>query len=103
MRSVWEVVHHWPIREVARVTNLWSVPCPRGIEARGRGSRCLIGHFVYSLLCFFRWMGDGNEACARGLGEIAKMLRMFVCVRVCVKVTCKNIVMCKNTSCHICL
>eukprot|EP00931_Biecheleriopsis_adriatica_P101515 TRINITY_DN76633_c0_g1_i1.p1 TRINITY_DN76633_c0_g1~~TRINITY_DN76633_c0_g1_i1.p1 ORF type:complete len:620 (-),score=83.86 TRINITY_DN76633_c0_g1_i1:58-1917(-) len=61
--QIWHVVHHGagtPIRQVSARTNLWSVPCPRGIERRGRGTRCLIGHFVYGIMCFFKWMGHGS-------------------------------------------
>lgn len=60
---VWSALHagHIPIRRVSQATNLWSVPCNRGIESRSASSRCLIGHFVYAVLCFFRWMGESQE------------------------------------------
>ena len=50
-----------PIRSLAGHTNLWSVPCPRGIQRRTRGTRCLIGHFVYGIMCFFKWMGEAGH------------------------------------------
>ena len=60
--EIWTVLHDGlPIRRVAAYTNLWSVPCPRGIQHRHRGTRCLIGHFVYGIMCFFKFMGEGRE------------------------------------------
>ena len=61
--QIWQAIHHanLPIRAVAAWTNLWSVPCPRGIQRRDRGTRCLIGHFVYGIMCFFKWMGEAGH------------------------------------------
>lgn len=61
--QIWNAIHqaNLPIRQVAAKTNLWSVPCPRGIERRGRGTRCLIGHYVYGIMCFFKWMGEPGQ------------------------------------------
>ena len=61
--QIWNAIHqaNLPIRQVAARTNLWSVPCPRGIERRGRGTRCLIGHYVYGIMCFFKWMGEPGQ------------------------------------------
>lgn len=66
VRRVWNAVHEeqLPIREVSDRCNLWSVPCPRGAQVHDRGTRCLAGHFAYAILCFFRWMGEGNEVYA---------------------------------------
>ena len=60
--QVWAALHGGlAVREVAAHTNLWSVPCPRGIQHRHRGTRCLIGHFVYSIMCFFKFMGESEQ------------------------------------------
>ena len=73
-----------PVRQVAAKTNLWSVPCPRGIERRDRGTRCLIGHFVYGIMCFFKWMGEvGQENFAlttlEGVMDLAPMVQKSPC------------------------
>lgn len=61
--QIWAAVHDGglPIRRVAQFTNLWSVPCPRGIQHRHRGTRCLVGHFVYGIMCFFKFMGETGQ------------------------------------------
>ena len=60
--QIWRALHGGlPIRSVAAHTNLWSVPCPKGIQHRHRGTRCLIGHFVYGIMCFFKFMGEPQE------------------------------------------
>lgn len=61
--QIWQAIHQasLPIRTVAARANLWSVPCPKGIQRRDRGTRCLIGHFVYGIMCFFKWMGEAGQ------------------------------------------
>jgi len=65
-RRIWEVIHAegLPIRAVASRCNLHTMPCHQGVEAWTRGSRCLVGHFVYAIMCFFRWMGEGQDSLA---------------------------------------
>ena len=84
--QIWNAIHHakLPIRQVAAKTNLWSVPCPKGIERRDRGTRCLIGHFVYGIMCFFKWMGElGQEdyalTCLESVMDLAPIVQRSTC------------------------